>query len=211
MADNPRKKAVSKPREQDQLPLAEALALRIEQTGDVQRAVLQIEDAMKRGELRSTRWGLATGKLETVLLPPSFWKAHLVHHEPTASGTPDAKVYLRSKGERPWSFWALNQHDLVGGRFYVSRSDFAKLWPAAEKLELLQVVKRIEEETDQRRKPGPKTTKRWKLHAAHEIWRVVIAEGREPNAPEIAEAVQKKTGYLPDDAHIRRLIRDLLE
>src|SRR5262245_22433011 len=60
------------------------------------------------------------------------------------------------------------------------------------------------------RKPGKKITLDWRLHAAAELHRVREQERRTPTAPELAEWVDNKLEYCPDDSEVRKLIRFLI-
>src|SRR5262249_28927710 len=61
-----------------------------------------------------------------------------------------------------------------------------------------------------RRKPGRKITKNWRLTAAVELDNFMKKEGRTPTAPELAQRVDRKLMYHPDDSEVRDLIRFLI-
>ena len=61
-----------------------------------------------------------------------------------------------------------------------------------------------------RRKPGQKIIKNWKLTAAVELDNFMKEEGRMPTAPELAERVDDKLEYYPDESEVRYLIRFLI-
>jgi hypothetical protein len=60
------------------------------------------------------------------------------------------------------------------------------------------------------RKPGRKITKNWRLTAAVELDNFMKEEGRTPTAPELAQRVDRKLMYHPDDSEVRDLIRFLI-
>ena len=61
-----------------------------------------------------------------------------------------------------------------------------------------------------RRKPGRKIIKNWRLTAAVELDNFMKEKGRTPTAPELAERVDNKLEYCPDDSEVRNLIRFLI-
>jgi hypothetical protein len=61
-----------------------------------------------------------------------------------------------------------------------------------------------------RRKPGQKIIKNWRLTAAVELDNFMKEKGRTPTAPELAERVDRKLMYHPDPSEVRRLIRFLI-
>ena len=89
--------------------------------------------------------------------------------------------------------------------FFVARSDLDKLYPVAAAANL---------ETDKpsdRRKPGPRPTKSWKLYVAAELHRIVEIEGNQPPpASDLAQFCEDNLGYQPDIREIQRLLRHLL-
>lgn len=190
----------SKPHRRDQWPLLEAVKLLIQRTASVQLALIDLERALATGKLRSTRRDPATGKQEAV--PAAFWKTNQIHYDDFGSGS----VFIYPRAEpRKWGAWAYSPHDRVtaGQIYFISKTEFAALWPGPEAAEA--------SEAPQSRKPGPRTTKQWKLHAAREIFRIVIElKKSEPNAAEIAEFLAKKIGVSPDQSEIRKLIKQLL-
>jgi hypothetical protein len=224
MVSNPRKEALGETiPEQDLWPLDQAVRLRIEQIGSWERGVVSIEDAlMTPGKLRSARWDNASGKPEPELLSPEFWQAHLIVYEvpkPIANipiaNIPIANIYPRT-GVREWGPWAYNPLHRVGGEYYVSRSDYEKIWPAKKEPELPQVGKPAEEETEetvvpQNRKPGRKPKKGWPLHVAGELYRIVVMENKPvPPASYFAQFCEDKLDYQPDIRAVQKLIKQLL-
>jgi hypothetical protein len=63
----------------------------------------------------------------------------------------------------------------------------------------------------ERRKPGKKTTAKWKLEAAIEMRDFVKQKGRKPTAPELCERIDNKLNYYPDESEMRKLMRLLLD
>jgi len=61
-----------------------------------------------------------------------------------------------------------------------------------------------------RRKPGRKIIKNWRLTAAVELDNFMKEKGRTPTAPELAERVDKKLEYYPDESDVRKLISFLI-
>src|SRR5262245_50755658 len=60
------------------------------------------------------------------------------------------------------------------------------------------------------RKPGKKIQHNWKLQAAYELHRFIEEERRTPTSPELAQRVDNKLKYYPDESDVRELIRFLL-
>ena len=61
-----------------------------------------------------------------------------------------------------------------------------------------------------RRKPGRKITKNWRLAGAVELDNFIKEKGSTPSAPELAERIDKKLKYYPDESDVRTLIRYLI-
>jgi Collagen triple helix repeat (20 copies) len=61
-----------------------------------------------------------------------------------------------------------------------------------------------------RRKPGQKIIKNWRLTAAVELDNFMKEKGRLPTSPELAEQVDNKLEYYPDESEVRKLIRFLI-
>jgi hypothetical protein len=61
-----------------------------------------------------------------------------------------------------------------------------------------------------RRKPGRKIIKNWRLTAAVELDNFMKEKGRTPTSPELAERVDKKLKHYPDESDVRELIRFLI-
>jgi hypothetical protein len=61
-----------------------------------------------------------------------------------------------------------------------------------------------------RRKPGRKIIKNWRLTAAVELDNFMKEKVRTPTAPELAERVDRKLTYHPDLSEVRTLIRFLI-
>jgi hypothetical protein len=61
-----------------------------------------------------------------------------------------------------------------------------------------------------RRKPGQKIIKNWRLTAAVELDNFMKEKGGTPTAPELAERVDRKLMYHPDPSEVRKLIRFLI-
>jgi hypothetical protein len=214
MVSNPRKEALGEPiPEQDLWPLAEAVRLRIEQIRSWARGVVSIEDAMQRGKLRSARWDSASGKPEPELLLPEFWQAHLILYEfpnkPIAN-IPIANIYPRT-GVREWGPWAYNPLHRAEGEYYVSRSDYEKLWSLEPGPSQADKPAEKQTELSQGGKPGRKTTDKWKFHAASVICRIVLEEDRKPTAEDVSQVLDKENiNFTPDRREINRLIASLL-
>lgn len=64
--------------------------------------------------------------------------------------------------------------------------------------------------TSDRRKPGPKIKRNWRLHVAAEAHRIWKEEGSMPGAPELAAFCGEKLGYVPEETDIRNVLRFLL-
>ena len=65
--------------------------------------------------------------------------------------------------------------------------------------------------TPQRRKPGQKIKKGWRLTAAVELDGFIKEKGRRPSGPELAQRVDKKLKHYPDESDVRKLMRFLLD
>jgi hypothetical protein len=90
--------------------------------------------------------------------------------------------------------------------FYVWEPDIDALWPS-----MAAYARKPEPEIDERRKPGKRITKNWKLHVAGELHRIIIVEGKPPpTATEIADFCSNKLKHYPDIRSIQRLLRALL-
>jgi len=61
-----------------------------------------------------------------------------------------------------------------------------------------------------RRKPGPKIIKNWKVTAAVELDNFIKEKGSTPSGPELAERIDQKLKYCPDESEVRKLIRFLI-
>ena len=80
----------------DWLPLKEAIEARERQTGSIPLAVLDLEDAMRKGKLRAMRRDLATGKRGRV--ERAFWRRG--HEIDVVEGT-GSIVIFRQSAARP--------------------------------------------------------------------------------------------------------------
>jgi hypothetical protein len=65
--------------------------------------------------------------------------------------------------------------------------------------------------TYSRAKPGPKTTKKWRMVVARALDRIVKEQQRRPSAGELAEICHDECGYLPDESDVAKLVRTLLD
>ena len=61
-----------------------------------------------------------------------------------------------------------------------------------------------------RRKPGRKIIKNWRLTAAVELDNFIKEKGSTPSGPELAERIDQKLKYCPDESEVRKLIRFLI-
>jgi hypothetical protein len=206
MVSKPRKKVVGKSNpERDQWPMAEAIALRTKQTGNHAMAVGDIQEALVGGKLHAQRRNEATGKFED--LPSEFWIEYEFFYKVLVERT---LLTIRPRHRTIWD--TPEQTEIPGHFFYVSRSDYEKLWSLAER-ELPQDGKPAAEETEvpQNRKPGRKTRKDWPLHVAGELYRIVVIENkRAPAASYFAQFCEDKLDYQPDIRAVQRLVKQLL-
>jgi hypothetical protein len=62
-----------------------------------------------------------------------------------------------------------------------------------------------------RRKPGQKIIKNWRVTAAVELDNFMKENGRTPSSPELAQRVDKKLKHYPDESDVRKLIRFLVD
>src|SRR5262249_52762972 len=95
------------------------------------------------------------------------------------------------------------------GEVFICRADLDEHYPTAAPPKATQSDD-AGPRTSDRRKPGPKITRNWRLHVAAEAHRVWEKEGRIPGAPELATFCGKKLGYVPEETDIRKLLRVLL-
>jgi hypothetical protein len=207
MVSKPRKKVVGKPSpERDQWPMAEAIALRIKQTGNQAMAFGDIQEALVGGKLHVQRRNEVTGKFED--LPSEFWIEYEFFYKALVERT---LLTIRPRHRTIWD--TPEQTEIPGHFFYVSRSEYKRLWSLAEP-KLPQAGKPAEKQTEllQGGKPGPKTTDKWKFHAASVICRIVLEEGRKPTAKDVSQVLDKQNNIdlTPDRREINRLIAELL-
>jgi hypothetical protein len=169
MISKSRKEALGEPiPEHDQMPLVEAIRLRNEQitlqighSYGWQPGVLSIEEELATpGKLRCVRLHDSSGKLEPELLPRQFWKDHLIAYDPDLALVaiyPRKGVQVGAR-EREWNYYAYASEDRVEGDYYVSRSDFEKIWPGTAVVDSTDVAAPM---TTARRRPGPETVHDW--------------------------------------------------
>jgi len=100
--------------------------------------------------------------------------------------------------------------------FFVRRRELDRLYPVTAASEqpttpAAQPAHEDAQPTPQRRKPGQKIKKGWKLTAAVELDGFIKEKGRRPSGPELSERVDKKLEYYPDESDVRELMRFLLD
>jgi hypothetical protein len=95
-------------------------------------------------------------------------------------------------------------------RFWVWGPDFKKICPTAFAPTPHAAAQSADDKQPTKGKPGPKTKHNWKLTAAAEMAHFVEERGRPPSAPELAQLVDVKLKYYPDESEVRKLIRFLL-
>jgi hypothetical protein len=88
--------------------------------------------------------------------------------------------------------------------FFVRRRELDQLYPAAREQPTTP------EPEPQRRKPGPKITKDWRLFAAHAAYEFRKEHGRVPTRSKLAQLCENELGYQPDVSDIGKLLRYLL-
>jgi hypothetical protein len=182
------------------LPLVEVYRTTVlPRMGDPFLAARDLTSAMAKSDgLRSMR--RPTFRDATVpdreLLRPSFWTEYVLR---PSSTVPDSLSYDTALVCR-----AAGPVNPVPYAFFVWRPDFDKLYPAAG------ATPAPSPDDKPRRKPGKKIKEDWKLTAAAECHRFKQENGRTPTAPELAQLVDKKLGYYPDESEVRKLIRFLL-
>jgi hypothetical protein len=100
--------------------------------------------------------------------------------------------------------------------FFVRRRELDRLYPVTAASEqpttpAAQPAHEDAQPTPQRRKPGQKIKKGWRLTAAVELDGFIKEKGRRPSGPELSERVDKKLKYYPDESDVRKLMRFLLD
>ena len=99
--------------------------------------------------------------------------------------------------------------------FFVRRRELDRLYPitAASEQRTTAAAQPGHDDvqpTPQRRKPGRKITKGWRLFAAHAAYEFKEEHGRLPSGPELAQICEDELGYQPDTSDIAKLLRYLL-
>jgi hypothetical protein len=100
--------------------------------------------------------------------------------------------------------------------FFVRRRELDRRYPATAASEqpttpTAQPAHDDVQPTPQRPKPGQKIKKGWRLTAAVELDGFIKEKGRRPSGPELAQRVDKKLKYYPDESDVRKLMRFLLD
>jgi hypothetical protein len=128
------------------------------------------------------------------LLKPSFWKQW------TLTDAIDGGVLIRRADDQP-----------VTGQwyFFVRRADLDKHYGTPTATTTATATGDVQPPPE-RRKPGPKITKDWRLFAAHAVYEFKGKHGRLPSGPELAQICEDKLGYQPDTSDIAKLFRYLL-
>jgi hypothetical protein len=110
------------------MPLVEAVAVLIKRTISMRLAIPVIEEGMESGKLPNMRCDLTTGERKPP--PPGFWQAHCIHY----SDEGHVRVYRGDKNDpRRWDLFFPHPEDEPPDHVYfVSRSDFERLWPALQ-------------------------------------------------------------------------------
>ena len=185
------------PRQKSHLPLDDDFRWRpleaehkrlVELYGSSSLAALELTKALASGKLRCMWRRLASGWIRE-LTPITFWADHRL------SDWSGVFVIVR---ELAHSFTP--EHNI---KLFVWKPDLDALWPS-----MATDAPKPEPQIDERRKPGPRINKDWKLHLAGELHRVVIVEKKQPpTADELAKYCHEKTGYLPEISEVSRLIR----
>jgi hypothetical protein len=109
--------------------------------------------------------------------------------------------------------WEKHAREGEKWRFFVRRRELDRLYPvtAASEQPTTPAAHDDVQPTPQRRKPGPKITKGWRLTAAVELDGFIKEKERRPSGPELSERVDKKLKYYPDESDVRELMRFLLD
>jgi hypothetical protein len=184
-------------------PLEVLHKLLTERLGDPHLAALDLTEALAIGKLHCRMRRMHDGA--RFLVPVSFWVRHELsdwsdglritqrRNQPRAEFVLPDGVIVPAGNKMPDGYAA----------FSAWERDFDRLW-----LPTAASTLKPELEIDERRKPGPRINKDWKLHAAGELHRIVIVEKKPPpTADELAKYCHKKTGYLPEISEVSRLIR----
>ena len=182
--------------------LSEALARVKASLGSHRLAERALLKYMRSGRLATAERRIAGDGAELfVAVAPSFFATAVL----TARNGDVEIVEIDALIPRPSGVEAPTDEPSSFRAFFVARSDLDKLYPVAAAANL---------ETDMpsdRRKPGPRPTKSWKLYVAAELHRIVEIEGKQPPpASDLAQFCEDNLGYQPDLREIQRLLRHLL-
>jgi hypothetical protein len=170
------------------LPLVEGHRQVTVRTGNAILAATDLTIALDDKLVSSKRRHLSDLRHE--LVPDNYWGYFGPHEVSTDS---EGRPFVReSLSERPISDWV----------FYVWQPDLDKLLGVGSRTEDGAALAR-----NQR---GKKPTKNWKVYVAAELLRAIAAGEGKPTAKKLAEFCQGKTGYLPDDSDVYKLVRNLL-
>jgi hypothetical protein len=112
---------------------------------------------------------------------------------------PDQKTRRKHNTRVPWAY-------------YVWKPDIDRLLSKPEtKPEINEPETELEINETPLQKPGTKTIKKWRLHVAAELYRIVVTDGKlPPAAPYFADFCRDKLNYVPDMRAIQRLLKYLL-
>jgi hypothetical protein len=139
-----------------------------------------------------------------IIFEPAFWEPVELHYAWLVRGY--------EKHAREGEAWY----------FFVRRRELDRLYPVTAASEQpttpaaqlahddVQPAHDDEQPTPQRRKPGRKITKGWRLFAAHAAYEFKEEHGRLPSGPELAQICEDQLGYQPDTSDIAKLLRYLL-
>jgi hypothetical protein len=164
---------------------------------DLQLAEHRLNGDLRTGRLEAEAVQLSRDRETRTPLKRSKWRQWIVRlrhdYTPSGFGTIVARVF--DKDKKP-----------VSGVFFVRRADLDKHYGTTPTTTAVDDV----QPTPQRRKPGQKITKGWRLFAAHAAYEFKEKHGRLPSGPELAQICEDKLDYQPDTSEIAKLFRYLL-
>ena len=120
-------------------------------------------------------------------------------------------VWRRLKINYAWSITGWRELDPEAEQwvFFVRRRKLDKHYPADGTTTPTE-RRPDDEQPTIKRKPGKKIKENWRLTAAVELDLFIKEKGRTPSGPELAERVDTKLNYYPDESEVRKLIRYLV-
>jgi len=185
------------------VPFNDALTPMMASAGSPALAAHDLYQDLRSGRLSSAlRQVLPNGTDKVRFLSPSDWEQWTLRwqnaHTPFGLAT-IILIVVDKDGQT------------VDGHFFVRRADLEKHYGTPISTAAADAPTAADDDTPPRRKPGQKITKGWRLTAAVELDGFIKEKGRRPSGPELAQRVDKKLKYYPDESDVRKLMRFLLD